>query len=90
VTERPEGSPKVPKRLAYSVEEAADLIGIGRTFMFYLVGTGEVDSFKIGKLRKISHEALVEYLKRLSAEQAAAARRQKSARQPDSPDDKQQ
>lgn len=57
--------------------------------MFYLVGTGEVDSFKIGKLRKISHEALVGYLKRLSVEQAAA-RGQKPTRQPDSPDQREQ
>ncbi|HEV2377904.1 MAG TPA: excisionase family DNA-binding protein [Streptosporangiaceae bacterium] len=55
--------------LVYSVEEAADLLGIGRTFMFQLIGTGEVESIKIGKLRKIPHDAIDGYIKRLRAEQ---------------------
>ena len=49
---------KTPPRLVYSVEEAADLLGIGRTFMFHLVATGEIESFKIGRRRKIHREAL--------------------------------
>jgi excisionase family DNA binding protein len=60
-------------RLLYSVEEAADLLGIGRTFMFHLVATGEIDSFKIGKHRKIPHGALDDYIQRLRLEQSAAA-----------------
>jgi excisionase family DNA binding protein len=70
------GQPQdVPSRLAYSVEEAATQLGIGRTFMFQLIATGEIESFKIGKLRKISHGALIDYLNRLRAEQSAAADR---------------
>lgn len=61
-----------PGRLLYSVEEAADLLGIGRTFMFQLVATGEIDSFKIGKRRKIPRDALDAYIERLRSEQAAA------------------
>ena len=63
----------MPGRLLYSVEEAADLLGIGRTFMFHLVATGEIDSFKIGKRRKIPRDALDGYIERLRSEQAAAA-----------------
>ena len=62
-----------PGRLLYSVEEAADLLGIGRTFMFHLVATGEIDSFKIGKRRKIPRDALDGYIERLRSEQAALA-----------------
>jgi excisionase family DNA binding protein len=55
--------------LLYSVEEAAAILGIGRTFMFRLVGTGEIESCKIGKLRKITSAAIHDYIARLSREQ---------------------
>ena len=55
--------------VVYSVEEAADLLGISRTFMFQLVGAGEVESFKIGELRKTPHDAIDRYTKRLRDEQ---------------------
>jgi excisionase family DNA binding protein len=58
-----------PSRLLYSVEEAADLLGIGRTFMFHLVATGEIDSLKIGKRRKIPRDGLDSYIERLRSEQ---------------------
>jgi excisionase family DNA binding protein len=58
--------------LLYSVEEAAQLLGIGRTFMFELVATGQVASLKIGKRRKIPRSALDEYVARLASEQAAS------------------
>jgi excisionase family DNA binding protein len=60
-------------RLLYSVEEAAELLGIGRTFMFELVATGQVESLKIGRRRKIPGHALSEYIERLKAEQGTAA-----------------
>ena len=58
-----------PGQLLYSVEEAANLLGIGRTFMFHLLATGEIDSFKIGRRRKIAPEALDDYIERLRAVQ---------------------
>jgi excisionase family DNA binding protein len=73
MTERPERPAGAVGRLAYSVEEAADLLGIGRTFMFHLVATGEIDSFKIGNRRKIHRDALDGYIERLRSEQARAA-----------------
>lgn len=51
------------------------MLGIGRTFMFELIATGEIDSFKIGSRRRISHDTLTGYIERLRAEQAAAADR---------------
>jgi excisionase family DNA binding protein len=59
-------------RLLYSVEEAADLLGIGRTFLFHLLATGEIDSIKVGRRRKVPHDALDCYIERLRSEQAAA------------------
>jgi excisionase family DNA binding protein len=58
-----------PGQLLYSVEEAADLLGIGRTFMFHLLATGEIDSLKIGRRRKIPRDALDGYIERLRAVQ---------------------
>jgi hypothetical protein len=37
-----------------------------------LLATGEIDSFKIGKRRKVPRDALDGYIERLRAEQAAA------------------
>jgi excisionase family DNA binding protein len=68
--------PKVPtpnRRLLYSIEEAAQLLGIGRTFMFELVATGQIASLKIGRRRKIPSSVLDAYVERLAEEQAAAS-----------------
>ena len=63
-------------RLVYSVEEAASLLGISRTFVFQLIAAGEIDSFKIGPRRKIPRDAVHGYLKRLRMEQSPSARQQ--------------
>jgi excisionase family DNA binding protein len=70
MTAHANGSPDLPERLVYSVDEAADLLGIGRTYMFRLVTTGEIDSFKIGSRRKIPRDALDGYIARLRAKQS--------------------
>ena len=61
-------------QLLYSVEEAAGLLGIGRTYMFHLLATGEIDSLKIGRRRKIPREAVGGYIERLRAQQGATAK----------------
>lgn len=47
------------------------MLGVGRTYMFHLLATGEVDSFKIGRRRRITRDALDGYLERLRSEQGA-------------------
>jgi excisionase family DNA binding protein len=61
-------------QLLYSVEEAAGMIGIGRTFMFHLLATGEIDSLKIGRRRKVPRDAIDDYIERLRAQQGATAK----------------
>jgi excisionase family DNA binding protein len=73
MTDRAARRPSGPDRLLYSVEEAADLLGMGRTFMFHLLATGEIDSLKIGRRRKIPRDALARYIERLLSQQAAIA-----------------
>jgi len=57
------GQPLVP--LLLSVEQAAEMLGIARTSMFKLIGTGEVESVQVGRLRRIPMACLEEFVERL-------------------------
>lgn len=52
-------------RLLLRIEEAADRMGIGRSLMYRLVLTGEVESVHVGRLRRIPSECLHEAVARL-------------------------
>jgi excisionase family DNA binding protein len=61
--------------LVLTIEQAAERLGIGRSLMYALVSSGEVESVTIGRLRRIPTDALVEYvarLRRVNATQAVA------------------
>jgi excisionase family DNA binding protein len=60
-------------RLLLTPEEGAQLLGVGRSQMFELIARGEVESFKIGRLRKIPRDAIDAYIRRLRAEQSIPA-----------------
>lgn len=45
-------------RLLLSVEEAAERLGIGRSLMYELISSGQVASVRVGRLRRITPEAL--------------------------------
>ena len=49
-------------RLVYSVSEAAELLGIGRSTAYELVARGELPSVAIGDRRVITRPALAELL----------------------------
>ncbi|MEU0508394.1 helix-turn-helix domain-containing protein [Amycolatopsis sp. NPDC006125] len=64
----------LPERVMLTAEEAAEQLGIGRTLMFKLLRTGEIESVRIGRLRRVPASAIREYASRLindSAETAA-------------------
>lgn len=48
-----------------TVEEAARRLRIGRTLMYALITAGEVESVRIGRLRRVPTDALDEYVLRL-------------------------
>jgi excisionase family DNA binding protein len=50
------------RQLAVSVEEGAKRLGISRTAMFGLIGSGQVRSIKVGKRRIVPVSALREFL----------------------------
>ena len=58
--------------LLLRVEEAADLLGIGRSLMYRLVLSGEVESVHVGRLRRIPAECLDEHVARLRAAERQA------------------
>jgi len=56
------------KPLAYSVEAAALLLGVGRSTAYELIRTGELSAIKIRGCRRVTRAALDTYL----ADRAAA------------------
>jgi excisionase family DNA binding protein len=55
------------EKLGYSVEQAADAVGIGRTEMYARLATGEIESVKVGRRRIVPADALREWLDQLRA-----------------------
>jgi excisionase family DNA binding protein len=60
-----------PLRLVLTIEEAAERLGIGRTLMYALVSAREVESVRIGRLRRVPTDALDAYVLRLRSLGAA-------------------
>src|SRR6266568_2823180 len=60
-----QAGPDMPERVLLTVEEAAKRLGIGRTTAFALVKTGEIVSVQIGRLRRVSVDAVAEKAARL-------------------------
>ena len=46
-------------------EEAADVLAIGRSKLYELMATGQLDSVRIGRSRRVSRQALAAYVARL-------------------------
>jgi excisionase family DNA binding protein len=55
----------VPEQLLLTPERAADRLDVGRTTVYELIASGQLDSVKIGRARRIPAEALVAYVERL-------------------------
>lgn len=58
-----------PQRTLLTVEEAAELLHIGKTKTYALVKSGELESVLIGRLRRIHIDAVNEYAARLVEKQ---------------------
>jgi excisionase family DNA binding protein len=57
---------KTMTRLLYSMAEAWETLGIGRTKLYALVADGSLKTVKIGRRTLIEHEELVRYVDSLS------------------------
>jgi excisionase family DNA binding protein len=66
----------MPERLAYPPCEAASLLGVSRARLYQLIddrdGAPEIPSLKIGRSRRVRHEAIVAYLDRCETPKDAA------------------
>lgn len=47
---------------AYTVEQVAEILNIGRDKVYFLIRTGQLRSLKIGKLRRITDQHLAEFV----------------------------
>ena len=47
---------------AYTVEQIAEMLHVGRDKVYYLLRTGQLHSIKIGKLRRITEQQLAEFI----------------------------
>lgn len=52
-------------RLLYRPDEAAAVLGIGRSRLYELLASGEMSSVKIGRSRRVPVEALTAYVRHL-------------------------
>jgi excisionase family DNA binding protein len=54
-------------KLLLKPEEAAELLSIGRSKVYEMIGTGELASVRIGTSRRIPADALAEFVRQLRA-----------------------
>jgi excisionase family DNA binding protein len=55
---------------AYTVEQVAKMLNIGRDKVYYLLRTGQLRSIKIGKLRRITDQHIAEFIASLEDDAA--------------------
>lgn len=58
---------KGEQALLHTPESAGRALNLGRTTIFELMATGQLESVKIGRSRRIPHDALVAYVTRIRA-----------------------
>ena len=61
-------TPTAPRQML-TVEQAAEALGIGRTTMFALIKAGEIETVRIGRLRRVPADQIDAYTARLQTEQ---------------------
>ncbi|MBE2997247.1 helix-turn-helix domain-containing protein [Nocardiopsis sp. HNM0947] len=60
------------EKVAYSVDEAAQALSLGRTTVKQLIATGDLPSVRVGRRRLIPRSALETYVHRLLQDQEPA------------------
>ncbi|PZU68030.1 helix-turn-helix domain-containing protein [Sphingobium sp.] len=59
--------PAAPVPICVRVNEAARMIGVGRTKLYALIAAGEIDAVRLGRATRITTASLHELIKRRSA-----------------------
>ncbi len=60
-------------RVLLTPEEVAEALHVGRCTVYDLIRTNQLQSFKIGKLRRIPVDAVHEFVKRMADDNGDAA-----------------
>jgi hypothetical protein len=63
------------ERIAYRPAEALAVFPIGRSLLYEKLGTGEIESFTVGRARFIPRDSLIKFMERQLANQREAAGR---------------
>jgi excisionase family DNA binding protein len=59
---------QVVVRQLYRVEEVANILGMGRSTVFDLIRSGRLASVKEGAMRRITDDAIRDYVRKLTKE----------------------
>jgi excisionase family DNA binding protein len=62
-----------PAKLAYGIEQAADVLGISRSRAYQAIATGELQTYKDGRRRMVSAKALEAYVAKKERESQGRA-----------------
>ena len=60
-------------RISYPLEEGLGVIGITRTAGYRAIANGDLETFKLGKRRMVTHRALEEFIAHKEAESRRGA-----------------
>jgi excisionase family DNA binding protein len=66
-----EGTSLVHRKL-YRVEEVAEVLNVGRTKVFDLIRSGQLASVKVGGSRRVTEQAIDDYIDRLCQDSEVA------------------
>jgi excisionase family DNA binding protein len=75
----PEPSNDQLEGLLLTVEEAAERLRLGRTLVYRLISSGELESVTVGRLRRVPAECLAEYVASLRLTRGPGAAKGNSA-----------
>lgn len=62
------------EKVGYSVEETMQATGLGRSTVYELLGSGELESIKVGRRRIVPVDAITQFMnsKRAAAQESTA------------------
>ncbi|AMU99413.1 excisionase family DNA-binding protein [Xanthomonas citri] len=59
-------------RLSYTLEEASEVTGLGRTTFYQQIALNQIRTFKVGRRRLVSAQALREFIEKKEREAVAS------------------
>lgn len=57
--------PKISAKFLYTVEETARILSIGRTAVYQLLNSGQLEGVHIGRARRVVHSSIEAFIEKL-------------------------